>query len=157
MVTRKIKELNTQGGIPMKKIFNFKIVIMLLSIVLLATSVAAGPVPQQPNVTFTLAQGLPYTMQVGESYTVIVEVTSDTPFIFSGALPTAYYPGRYIVAARGDHSGSGTSATLSVTFTAKGSTSELPDGVAPVAVVAGARFKGGFTASQRFDFFVAVP
>jgi len=141
----------------MKKIFVSKILIMLLSIVLLAVSVAAGPAPQQPNVTFTLVQGLPDTMQVGESYNVIVEVTSDTPFIFSAALPTAYYPGRYVVAARGDHSGAGTSATLSVIFTAKGSTSELPDGVAPVALVAGAHFKGGYLATQRFDFLVAVP
>jgi hypothetical protein len=141
----------------MKKISKSKIIVILLSIVLLATLIAAGPAPQQPNVTFTLVQGLPDTMQVGESYDVIVEVMSDTPFIFSGALPSAYYPGRYVVAAQGDHSGPGTSATLSVTFTAKGSTSELPDGVAPVAVAAGARFKGGYLASQRFDFLVAVP
>jgi hypothetical protein len=141
----------------MKRTSTFKTVIILLSVILLSTSIAAVPLPQQPNVTFDLIQGLPETMQVGETYTVIVEVTSDTPFLFSGALPSAYYPGRYVVAGRGDHSGAGTSATLSVTFTAKGSTSELPDGAAPVAVVAGAHFKGGYLASQRFDFLVAVP
>lgn len=140
----------------MKKFF--KLVVVMLSVAVLATSVAATPLAQQPNVTFTLVQGLPATMQVGESYTVIVDVTSDVPFVFATALPTAYYPGaRYVLAGQGDHSQSGTSARLSVTFTAKGSTSDLPNGVAPVAVVAGARFQGGYTASQRFDFLVAVP
>jgi hypothetical protein len=139
----------------MKKNSIYKI-IMLLSIVLLATSIAAGPAPQQPNVTITLVQGLPATMQVGESYTVIVDVTSDTPFLFSAALPTAFFPGRYVVAAQGDHSGPGTTARLYVTFTAKESTAQLPDGVAPVSVVTGPRFKGGVVVSQRFDFLVAV-
>jgi hypothetical protein len=129
----------------------------LLSIVLMSTMVAAGPFPPQPDVTFTLIQGLPDTMQVGESYTVEILVTSDTPFIFSAALPSAYYPGRYVVAAQGDHSRAGTTATLYVTFTAKGSTSGLPNGVAPVSAIAGAHFKGGYVASQGFDFLVQVP
>lgn len=133
-------------------------VMMLLSIVLLATSVAAGPAPQQPNVTFTLVQGLPATMQVGESYTVVIEVASDAPFIFSAALPTAFFPGRYVVGAQGDHSKSGKTATLSVTFTAKESTAQIPNGgIAPVSVVAGAHFQGGYVTTQQFDFFVAVP
>ncbi len=139
----------------MKKNFVHRIVV-LLSLVLLVTSVAAGPGPQQPNVTITLVQGLPATMQVGESYTVVLDVTSDTPFLFSAALPSAFFPGRYVVAAQGDHSGAGTTARLSVTFTAKESTSQLPDGVAPVSVVVGSHFKGGAVVSQRFDFLVAV-
>lgn len=130
---------------------------VLLSIVLLATMAAAGPAPQQPNVTFTLVQGLPDTMQVGESYTVEILVSSDTPFIFSAALPSAYFPGRYVVAAQGDHSGEGTTATLYVTFTAKGPTTGLPNSAAPVTVTTGARFKGGYAATQSFDFFVVVP
>lgn len=138
----------------------------LLCIVLLSVTVAAAPAPTQPNVTFTLVQGLPSTMQIGESVTVEVLVTSDTPFLFSAALPTAYFPGRYVTAAAGDHSNAGTSATLFVTFTAKGSTSKLPngprnpgvpDGAAAVSVVAGAHFQGGYVASQSFDFFVVVP
>ncbi len=142
----------------MKRISISKILVMLLSIVMLGISVAAAPAPQQPKVTFTLmGKGLPATMQVGESSTVSVVVKSDTPFIFSAALPSAFYPGRYVVAAQGDHSGTGTTATLSVTFTAKDSTAQLPGGVAPVAVVAGAHFKGGFVATQRFEFPVAVP
>ncbi len=141
----------------MKRLSISKILVMLLSIVVLAISVAAGPAPQQPNVTFTQVGVFPTTMQVGESYTVLVEVTSDIPFIFSAALPSAFYPGRYVVAAQGDHSGPGRSAKLYITFTAKDSTAQLPGGVAPVAVVAGAHFKGGFVATQRFDFLVAVP
>jgi len=141
----------------MKKIFPYRITILLLSVVLLATSVAAAPAPQPPNVTFTLVQGLPAVMQVGESYTVEIQMTSDMPFAAATALPTAYYPGRYVVAAQGDHDRQGTTATFHVTFTAKGSTSQLPGGVAPVAVVAGAHYQGGFVASQQFDFLVAVP
>lgn len=129
----------------------------LLSIVLLSTMIAAGPPPQQPNITFTLVQGLPGTMQIGESYTVEILVTSDTPFIFSAALPSAYFPGRYVVAAQGDHSRAGTTATLYVTFTAKDPTAELPNGAAQVAVTTGAHFQGGYVATQSFDFFVVVP
>ena len=140
----------------MNKLSRFAI-ITLLSIVLLSTTVAAGPAPQQPNVTFTLVQGLPDTMQVGESYTVEVLVTSDIPFIFSAALPSEYFPGRYVVAAQGDHSSAGTTSTLYVTFTAKGSTSGLPNGAAPVTVSVGAHYKGGYVATQSFDFLVAVP
>jgi len=147
----------------MKKISVYKVIMMLLSVVLLATSIAAAPAPQQPNVTFTLVQGLPATMQVGESYTVIVKVESDVSFATGVALPDAFFPGRYVVAAKGDHSGAGTTAILSVTFTAKASTAQLPPyqqtpgGVAPVAVVAGAHFQGGYAVTQRFDFLVAVP
>jgi hypothetical protein len=141
----------------MKRLSISKILIILLSIAVLGISVAAGPAPQQPHVTFTQIGDFPTTLQIGESYTVVIEVTSDIPFIFSAALPSAFFPGRYVVAAQGDHSGPGTSAKLYVTFTAKDSTSQLPGGVAPVAVVAGAHFKGGFVATQRFDFFVTVP
>jgi hypothetical protein len=141
----------------MKKISKFTIMMTLLSILVLSISTAAAPIPQEPNVTFTLIQGLPDTMQVGESYTVEILVTSDTSFIFSAALPSAYFPGRYVVAAQGDHSRAGTTSTLYVTFTAKGSTANLPNGVAPVTVAAGAHFMGGYVAAQSFDFLVAVP
>jgi hypothetical protein len=141
----------------MKQVSKFTLILTLLSILILSISTAAAPTPQPPNVTFTLLQGLPDTMQVGESYTVAVLVTSDVPFLQSAALPSAYFPGRYVVAAQGDHSSAGTTTTLYVTFTAKGSTAELPNGAAPVSVSAGARFKGGYVASQVFDFLVTVP
>jgi hypothetical protein len=97
-------------------------------------------------------------MQVGESYTVIVKVTSDVPFLSGIMLPDPYYPGaRYVQPGQGDHSRGGTSTTLRITFTAKGSTLELPDGVAPVGVAAAVRFQGGYVAVQRYDFLVKVP
>lgn len=140
----------------MKKFF--KLVVVMFSVAVLATSVAAAPLAQQPNVTFTLVQGLPATMQVGESYTVVVEVTSDTPFISGIALPSAYYPGaRYVLTGPGDHSRGGTSTTFSVPYVAIASTAELPGGVAPLSVVAAVRFQGGTTVYQQYDFLVAVP
>lgn len=140
----------------MKKFF--KLVVVMLSVAVLATSVAAAPLAQQPNVTFTLVQGLPATMQVGESHTVVVAVTSDQPFISGIALPSAYYPGaRYILTGPGDHSQGGTSTTFHVPYVAKGSTADLPGGVAPVSVVAAVRFQGGITVYKQYDFLVAVP
>lgn len=131
----------------------------LLALMVLLTGVltAAAPPPPTPNVTFTLISGLPATMNVGDTATVVVQVTSDQEFNFAQMLPTFYFPGRGVVAVQGgDHAGSGTSATLEITFTAKDSTADL-GGAIPVSVVAGARYKGGYTASQQFDFMVTVP
>ncbi len=127
-----------------------------LLILLTGALTAASPTP---NVTFTLVSGLPATMNVGDTATVVVQVTSDQPFNYAQMLPSFQFPGKGVVAVQGgDHAGSGTTATLQITFKAKSSTaSKFPGGVAPVSVVAGARFQGGFVASQRFDFNVAVP
>lgn len=116
---------------------------------------AAAPIP---NVTFTLVQGLPGTMNVGETYTVIVQVESDQPFLNAQALPSFYYPGRGVVAVRGgDRIGGGTTATLEISYLAKSSTAKMQDGVAPVHFVVGARYAGGYTATQDFLFNVTVP
>lgn len=96
-------------------------------------------------------------MNVGDSYTVIVEVVSDQPFIFAIALPDLQFPGKGVVARGGDHANRGTTATLEVTFTAKSSTAEMPGGVDPLAVVVGVRYANGYVFSERFDFTVAVP
>jgi hypothetical protein len=131
-------------------------VVGLLVLATLLTGVLTAAAPM-PNVTFTLVSGLPETMNVGDTATVIVEVTSDQEFNFAHMLPTFYFPGRGVVAIQGgDRTGSGTTATLAITFTAKGSTAEF-GGAVPVSVVAGARYKGGYVASQRFDFYVNVP
>jgi len=115
---------------------------------------AAAPTP---NVTFTLVSGLPSTMNVGDTATVVVEVTSDQEFNFAQMLPTFYFPGRGVVAIQGgDHAGSGTTATLEIIFEAKGSTADF-GGAVPVSVVAGARYRGGYFDSERFDFSVDVP
>lgn len=132
--------------------------LLVLMVLLTGALTAAAPAPPPaPNVTFTLLSGLPETMNVGDTATVVVQVTSDQEFNFAQMLPTFFFPGRGVVAVQGgDHAGSGTSATLEITFTAKDSTADL-GGAIPVSVVAGARYKGGYTASQRFDFSVTVP
>lgn len=132
--------------------------LLVLMVLLTGSLTAAAPAPAPtPNVTFTLVSGLPEAMNVGDTATVVVQVTSDQEFSFAQMLPTFYFPGRGVVAVQGgDHEGSGTSATLEITFEAKGSTADLGDSI-PVSVVAGTRYKGGYTASQQFDFFVTVP
>ena len=139
---------------------------ILLCVSLLAfLSVAAAPVPPQPNVTFELIRGLPAVMELGQTYNVVVKVTSDIPFNYAAAMPDLFYPGRYVVAHGPARSGSGTEAILSLPFTAKGSTIGLPEmpdlGVpadhAPVTVVVGARYKRGVVVAEFYTFNVKVP
>ena len=127
-------------------------------------TIAAGPNPPQPAYSITLVTGLPDVMQVGETYVVEVQVTSDIPFNYAMAMPDMFYPGRYVVAHGPDRSGKGTEATLYVPFTAKGSTLGLPAmpelGLtadrAPVAVAVGVRYKQGVVVSDWFYFDVMV-
>jgi len=106
--------------------------------------------PQAPTPTLT--------MNVGDTLTVRVQVDSDPEFISAMALPSFQFPGKGVVAVQGgDRTGSGTSATLEVTFKAKGPTAKMPGGVAPVYVVVGVRYGGGFVVTQQFLFNVAVP
>ncbi len=136
-----------------KRIFSF---IGLVALMVLVTGVlsAAAPVPAT---TFTLVQGLPSTMNVGDTNTVVVQVDSDQPFIFAQALPAAYFPGRGVVAAQGDHAGQGISATLSVPFYAKTSTADFPSGTVPVSVSVGVRYSGGTIVVKQYNFTVQVP
>ena len=123
----------------------------------LMVSVLTGAAPT-PNTTFTLVQGLPLTMSIGETRTVIVHVDSDQEFISIQALPSFQFPGKGVVAVQGgDRAGRGTSATLEITFKAKGPTAAMPGGVAPVFVVLGVRYGGGYVAVQEYVFNVAVP
>jgi len=138
----------------MKRIFSI-FGLALLMILVTGVLTAAAPIP---NVTFNLVQGLPSTMNIGDTYTVVVDVTSDTPYNTVVALPSFQYPGKGVVAVQGgDHAGSGTSATLEVTFTAKSDTLRMANNQAVVHVVVGARFQGGYVASQDFVFYVTVP
>lgn len=139
---------------------------ILLCVSLLAfLTVAAAPVPPQPNVTFTLIQGLPEVMVLGQTYYVEVSVTSDIPFNYAAAMPDLFYPGRFVVAHGPARSGSGTEATLSLPFTAKGSTIGLqamsdlgvPADHAPVTVAVGARYKQGVVVAEFYTFNVKVP
>lgn len=144
---------------------------LVLAVLLTVTLTAAAPAPAvTPNVTFELVSGLPPTLNVGQTATVVVQVTSDQEFLFAQMLPTFFFPGRGVTATNtgGDRVHGSTTATLEITFIAKQSTADLPNegacptgGVAPVAVVAGVRYPGGYVASQRFPatgfFCVAVP
>lgn len=135
----------------MKRLFSVLVLVLLLSTLL----TAAAPYPQTK---FTLVAGLPETMKVGDKVTVIVDVTSDQPYLSAQAMPSFYYPGKGVVAVQGgDHAGGGTSARLEITYQAKSSTAKMEGGVAPVHAVIGLRYPGGYTAVQDFVFYVTVP
>ena len=128
----------------------------LLILMALVTGVLTAAAPL-PNTTFTLVQGLPLTMSVGETQTVIVHVESDQEFISIQALPSFQFPGKGVVAVQGgDRAGRGTSATLQITFQAKSSTARMPGGAAPVYVVVGVRYRGGYVVVQEYLFNVTV-
>jgi hypothetical protein len=138
----------------MKKLFSF-IGLALMMVLMTGVLTAAAPAP---NVTFNLVQGLPATMNVGDTYTVVVEVESDVPFNSVQAMPDLQYPGKGVVHVMGgDHVGGGTSATVEVTFTARTDTSKMPDGKDVVAVIVGVRYKGGVVVGEYFPFEVTVP
>jgi hypothetical protein len=129
--------------------------ILILATLTAVLLTAATPVP---NTTFNLVQGLPPTMNVGEVHTVLIEVVSDQEFISATALPSYQYPGKGVVTVQGgDRSGRGNSATLEVTFKAKSPTARMEGGVAPVYVVVGVRYAGGYVAVQEYIFYVTVP
>ena len=129
--------------------------VFALSILIVSLLTAAAPVP---NTTFTLIQGLPAVMNVGETYSVIVQVESDQLFLAAQAQPSFQYVGKGVVAVQGgDHAGRGTSATLEITYRAKSPTTKMPNGIAPVHFVAGVRYSGGYVAVQDYVFYVTVP
>src|SRR5262249_7031160 len=129
--------------------------VFCLTVLMVSFLTGAAPTP---NTTFVLVQGLPSTMSIGETQTVIVQVTSDQEFLWALALPSFQFPGKGVVAVQGgDRAGRGTSATLQVIFRAKGSTAQFPGGVAPVHVVVGVRYGGGYVAVQEYLFNVTVP
>jgi len=128
---------------------------LVLALITVSFSTAATPVP---NTTFSLVQGLPTVMNVGDVYTVFVRVESDQEFISATALPSFQYPGKGVVALQGgDRAGRGRSATLAITFKAKSPTDRMENGVAPVHVVVGVRYGGGYVAVQEYIFNVRVP
>jgi hypothetical protein len=139
----------------MKRIFSSVFLALILVLTVVSTAVAA-PVPVT---TFTLLQGLPSTMNAGQTETVRVKVESDLEFNAVQAMPSFMFPGKGVVAVQGgDRAGRGTSAILEVTFQAKSSTANFPDGgFAPVHVVVGVRYGGGFVAVHDFLFNVTVP
>ena len=138
-----------------KRILSF---IGLMALMVLMTGVLTAAT-LLPVTTFTLVEGLPDVMIVGDVHTVIVHVESDQEFLFAQTLPSFQFVGKGVVAVQGgDHFGRGTSSTLQLTFKAKSSTTEFPGGgVAPVFVVVGVRYGGGYIAVQQYEFKVKVP
>jgi hypothetical protein len=135
----------------MKRFFSALVLALFISGLL----TAAAPLP---NTNIVLVHGLPATMNVGEQYTVEVQVVSDQPFLGVQAMPSFAYPGKGVVAVHGgDRVGRGTTALLEVTFQAKSSTAKMENGAAPVYVVVGVRYPGGYVAVQEFLFEVVVP
>jgi len=137
----------------MKKSFSY-FGLALLIVLMTGVLTAAAPMPK---VQFKLVSGLPSTMHVGDTYTVVVDVTSDVPFNSVQAMPDPQYPGKGVVPVQGgDHAGPGTSATVEVTFTAKSAPERLPGGKDVMAVVVGVRYKGGVVIGEVFPFEVTV-
>jgi hypothetical protein len=138
-----------------KRIFSF---VGLVALMVLMTGVLTAAAPMPVTKFELVGTGLPAVMTVGETYTVVVHVTSDQPFTSAQAMPDFQYAGKGVVAVQGgDRVGQGTDAMLEVTFKAKSSTEKMPGGVAPVSVVVGVRYGGGYVAVQQYDFFVRVP
>lgn len=145
----------------------------LLAMVMLLASLFSSQATAAPAVTITLVNPPPdglLVLDVGESYTFEILVESDEPFIHAGAMTDQFYPGRGIFWHGGDRVSRGTSAVLHLMVTGKNSTAGLqavcdwpepgvcwPEGVAPAAVVAGARYKGGQVVAEVFSFAVRVP
>jgi hypothetical protein len=138
-----------------KRIFS---IFGLVALMVLMTGVLTAAAPMPVTTIELVGAGLPAVMNVGETYTVTVRLTSDQPFTSAQAMPDFQYAGKGVVAVQGgDRVGQGTEATLQVTFKAKSSTIKMTDGVAPVGVVVGVRYGSGYVAVQRFDFLVKVP
>ncbi|MDH3681975.1 MAG: hypothetical protein OEV40_18715 [Acidimicrobiia bacterium] len=95
-------------------------------------------------------------LAVGESHTFDITVSSDETFVVAIALTDQFFPGRGVFFAGSDRETMSTSADLQLTITGKQATDFLPEGVAPVAIVVGVRYKGGVVVSERFDFVVDV-
>ena len=145
----------------------------LLAAGLLAAVLAAAAAPAVaatgPQVTFTPLTPLPDKLAVGESALIGVRVQSSEPFAMAIALSDAYYPGRGVRFDGSPAQSNATKADLYLTISGRESTAHLgavegwpaagyawPAGVAPLSVSVGARFAGGYVASQRFPFAVAV-
>jgi hypothetical protein len=146
---------------------------ILVAAALALACIPVSPAAAAPTVNIELLNPPPdglLELAVGESYTFIVQISSDEPFVLAAAMTDAYYPGRGVYWHGGDRTVHDTSATLYLTMTGKRSTADLPAvcdwpgpgtcwpaGVAPASIVAGARFKGGLTLAQEFAFAVQVP
>ena len=143
----------------MKKLLSY-VGLALMMVLMTGVLTAAAPAP---NVFFEVLSGeFPKSMQVGDTHTIIVKVTSDIPFNGVQAMPDLQYPGKGVVHvqggdhARGECSETECTATVEVTFLAKTDTSKMPGGKDVMAVVVGVRYKGGVVVGEVFQFEVSV-
>lgn len=151
-----------------KHLVTMSVVAMVVLLVCAASVQAQDP----PDVRFRIRPhpGNLLELEVGESQTFEIQITSDEPFLWAMAMTDSYYPGRGIFSPGGDRAGQGTEAVLYITLTGKNSTADLPavcdwpepgdcwpEGVAPVSIRAGVRFPGGLAVPERFTFGVVVP
>jgi hypothetical protein len=150
-----------------------KLTLGVVTVAVLLMCASSSQATAGPTVTIELLNpppSDPLELAVGESYTFDVEITSDEPFVLAMVLTDQYYPGRGIYWHDSDRATQATSALLHLTVTGKKSTGDLlevcdwpepgvcwPEGVAPAAIAAGARYKGGQIFAQRFNFAVLVP
>ena len=150
--------------------------LLAVSVVAVAVLLMCVPFSQAtdaPGVTITLVNPPPdglLELDVGESYTFEVHITSDEPFILAAAMPDSYYPGRGVYWHGGDRATHDTEAVLYLTMTGKKSTADLPavydwpepgvdwpEGTVPALIAAGVRFQRGQVVAERFTFAVVVP
>jgi hypothetical protein len=139
----------------------------------LLTCVSFSQARAEPTVTIELLNPPPedlLILDVGETYTFDIEITSGEPFVLAMAMSNAYYPGRSIHWHGGDRETRVTYALLHLMITGNDSTADLPavsgwpepgdlwpEGVAPVSILAGMRYKGGVLIAEEFAFAVEVP
>ena len=148
-------------------------VVSIVSAALVLLSIPSAQATTPHNVTITVQNPAPEAgliLDVGESYTFDIEVTSDDPFVMTIAQTDSFYPGRGVFWHGGDVATHSTSAMLHLTVTGKRATAPLPavcdwpqpgdcwpEGVAPLSIVVGVRFKGGEVVVDWFPFAVEVP
>lgn len=136
----------------MRKSIGLIILLLALNILFIAPAQAATP-------TITLLNPPPsgvLELAVGETYVFDILVTSDEVFTSAAAMPDQFFPGKGIFYHGGDRVLHATTATLHLTITGKGSTADLPDGVAPASVVVAVRYGGNDVVVEIFDFVVVV-
>jgi hypothetical protein len=155
----------------MKKALIIILVLLAVAQIGSASAVAAPSVPGFPDgVKVTFLTLLPTELDVGETYTIRVQVESDKPFAQAIIGKDAYYPGRGVFLTTGRRAHDDTSAVLTAEITGKSSTADLasvcdwplpdstctPDGTAPLAIVVAVRYRGGEVYGQYYPFAVEV-
>lgn len=154
----------------MKKLLAAMSVMIVAMLLMCASSSQAEAAPTVEITVHPQPPSQPLKLAVGESRTFEIRITSDELFVIALAMTDAYYPGRGVYWRGSDRAPRDTSAVLHLTITGKRSTGNLaavcdwpepgdcwPEGVAPVNLVVGVRYKGGKIVVQQFPFAVEVP